>query len=289
MIKQHSFPQSSHSFTTSSFYSCNLILPLHTQDSLVLHFFYQKCRLNFSLFCLSLFLALYFFPFCLLFFLFCLLFLFSLLSFVLFSLPSFFLFIVSLLSSFFFMPLSVATHCSFASFSHECPPFCTSFLFSFLLSSPSPLSLLSSFSLPIFSFSFSFLLLQEITFHTSCHSISFVLLFFRVWRRRSFPVPVSHLPSPSVPSPLPFTSLLFPSTLPLSLPSVSNSRFIPHSLPLLSRFSFFNFHPVRNLPFPTSTQPPCLRMNTHTHTHTHHHNPHPPRIKHHTHTHTHSH
>ncbi|OAQ28169.1 hypothetical protein K457DRAFT_596473 [Linnemannia elongata AG-77] len=66
------------------------------------------------------------------------------------------------------MPLSVATHCSFSSFlSHESPPFCTSFLFSFLLSSPSPLSLLSS-SLPIFSFPFSFLFLQEITLHVIC-------------------------------------------------------------------------------------------------------------------------
>ncbi|KAH7049093.1 hypothetical protein BKA57DRAFT_42690 [Linnemannia elongata] len=58
------------------------------------------------------------------------------------------------------MSLSVATHCSFASFlSHESPPFCTSFLFSFLLSSTSLLSivlllvthLLVSFSLFLFS------------------------------------------------------------------------------------------------------------------------------------------
>ncbi|KAH7043757.1 hypothetical protein BKA57DRAFT_114447 [Linnemannia elongata] len=105
MIKQRSFPQSSQSFTTLAFYSCNLILSDHTQDSLVLYFFHQKCRLNFLLFCLSLFLSLYFFPFCLLFFLF------SLSSF-LFCLPSF----LSLLSSFFFffvslMLLSFLCHC----------------------------------------------------------------------------------------------------------------------------------------------------------------------------------
>src|SRR5690242_5738411 len=42
--------------------------------------------------------------------------------------------------------------------------FCSLFFFPL----PHPLSPLSSFSLPIFSFSFSFLLLQEITFHVIC-------------------------------------------------------------------------------------------------------------------------
>ncbi|OAQ31230.1 hypothetical protein K457DRAFT_1237064 [Linnemannia elongata AG-77] len=87
MIKQHSF-QSSQSFTTSSFYSCNLNLSVHTQDSLVLHFFFHhKCRLNFYLFSLSLFFLLISFPSVFFFFLFCLP------SFVLFSLPSFFFFL----------------------------------------------------------------------------------------------------------------------------------------------------------------------------------------------------
>ncbi|OAQ35991.1 hypothetical protein K457DRAFT_1349380 [Linnemannia elongata AG-77] len=87
------------------------------------------------------------------------------------------------------MSLSVATHCSFPSFlSHESPPplpFCTSFLFSFLLSSPSHLSLLSS-SLPIFSFPFSFLLLQEITLHLIC-----------LFSLTSLPLPLPSFSSPS--------------------------------------------------------------------------------------------
>ncbi|KAK5816339.1 hypothetical protein F5H01DRAFT_204201 [Linnemannia elongata] len=136
MIKQHSFPQSLQSFITSSFYSCNLILSVHTQDSLVLHFFFIKSVVSISPFSVSLF---SFSLFLSLLSSFCLLFLFCLPSFVLFSLPSFYFFFVSLLSSFFFMSLSAATHSSFASLlPHESPPFCTSFLFSFLLSSPSP-------------------------------------------------------------------------------------------------------------------------------------------------------
>ncbi|KAK5809741.1 hypothetical protein F5H01DRAFT_48869 [Linnemannia elongata] len=131
MVKQHSFSQSLQSFTTSSFYSCTLILSVHTQDSLVPPLFFIKSVVSISPSSVSLFFFLFiFFPF-------------------------------------FFMSLS-ATHCSFASFlSHESLPFCTSFLFSFLLSSPSHLSLLSS-SLPIFLFPFSFLLLQEITLHVIC-------------------------------------------------------------------------------------------------------------------------
>ncbi|KAK5805741.1 hypothetical protein F5H01DRAFT_76250 [Linnemannia elongata] len=177
MIKQHSFPQSLQSFTTSSFYSRNLILPVHTHDSLVLHFFFIKSVVSISTFSVSLFSFSLFLSLlsCLLF-----VFFFSSVFFRSSLFSFFFLFFISLLSSFFFMTLSVATHCSFASFlSHESPPFCTSFLFSFLLSSPSPLSVLSSFSLPIFSFPFLFLLLQEITLHVIClsHSRHYLSLF----------------------------------------------------------------------------------------------------------------
>ncbi|KAK5798740.1 hypothetical protein F5H01DRAFT_118499 [Linnemannia elongata] len=166
MIKQHSFPQSSQSFTTSSFYSCNLILPVHTQDSLVVHFFFhQKCRLNFSLFCLSLFFLFISFPS------------------VFFFLSSFSIlssFFCSLLSSFFFLFLFL---CSLLSFLCHClqqpivllppsslmnPPRSVPLFCSFFFPLPHPLSPLSSFSLPIFSFSFSFLLMQENTLHVIC-------------------------------------------------------------------------------------------------------------------------
>ncbi|OAQ29042.1 hypothetical protein K457DRAFT_1385394 [Linnemannia elongata AG-77] len=91
MVKQHSFPQSSKSFTTSSFYSCTLSFYRFTHMTLSsLHFFLSKVSSQFlPLLSLS-------FSFSLFFSLlssFCLLFLFCLPSFVRFSVPSFFFFL----------------------------------------------------------------------------------------------------------------------------------------------------------------------------------------------------
>ncbi|KAH7043756.1 hypothetical protein BKA57DRAFT_114473 [Linnemannia elongata] len=102
----------------------------------------------------------------------------------------------------------------------------------------------------------------------------------------SSPNPVSHLPSPSFPSPSSLHITFVPVhtsslSLSLSLIRLPLSFHSTLSTSTLSILVLFDILPVCNLPFPTSTHPPCLRINN-THTYAHPRHLHPPRIKQHT-------